>query len=113
MHECVYLGHVVGNGQVKPDPEKISAVKSYPVPTTKKGVRSFLGHTGYYRRFIADYAKLAMPLSDLTKKSLPDKVHWTQECETAFRALKEVLCNSPILQNPDHCTYKPMLLIVE
>ena len=67
MYECVYLVHVVGNGQVKPDPQKISAVKKYPVPTTKKGVRSFLGLTGYDRRFIADYAKLAMPLSDLTR----------------------------------------------
>ena len=101
MHECVYLGHVVGNGQVKPDPEKLSAVKNYLVPKTKKGVRSFLGLTGYYRRFIADYAKLALPLSDLTKKSLPDKVQWTQECENAFGALKQALCNSPILQNPD------------
>ena len=101
MHECVYLGHVVGNGQVKPDPEKLSAVKNYLVPKTKKGVRSFMGLTGYYRRFIADYAKLALPLSDLTKKSLPDKVQWTQECENAFGALKQALCNSPILQNPD------------
>ena len=78
-----------GNGQVKP------AHRSYP--KTKKGVRSFLGLTGYYRRFIADYAKLALPLSDLTKKSLHDKVHWTQECENAFGALKQALCNSPII----------------
>jgi len=108
MHECIYLGHVIGNGQVKPDPKKIAAVRGYPMPRTKKEVRSFLGLTGYYRKFIGNYARLAMPLSDLTKKSLPDKVNWSPECGEAFEALKKALCESPILQNPDFS--KPFLL---
>ena len=54
MRECFYLGHVVSNGQVKPDPAKLWAVKEFPTPTTKKQVRGFLGLTGYYRRFIAN-----------------------------------------------------------
>ena len=65
MARCVYLGHVVGSGEVRPNPTKIEAVKSFPVPTTKKDVRVFLGLTGYYSRFIPNYSSLAAPLSDL------------------------------------------------
>ena len=68
---CVFVMWV-GNGQVRPDPEKLKAVKSFPVPLTKKEVRGFLGLI--YRRFINNYASEAIPLIDLTKKSLPDKV---------------------------------------
>ena len=85
MRECEYLGHRVGNGQVKPDPKKIIAVENFPKPMTKKQVRGFLGLTGYYRKFIASYASIAIPLTDLTKKALPDKVNWTPECESFFR----------------------------
>ena len=101
MEECTYLGHTVGNGQVKPDPTKLQAVRKMPRPLTKKDVRAFLGLTGYYRRFIENYAEIAAPLSDLTKKKLPERVNWTGECEQAFEALKEVLCRSPVLRNPD------------
>ena len=101
MQECVYLGFVVGNGHVKPDPTKLKAVEEYPVPETKKQVRGFLGLTGYYRRFIEDYAQVAVPLTDLTRKSLPDRVKWTPSCEAAFVSLKKTLCQSPILSNPD------------
>ena len=101
MTECFYLGHVVGNGPVKPDPEKIRAVHDYPTPETKKQVRSFLGLTGYYRKFIENYVTIAAPLTDLTKKRLPDKVQWTKECEEAFMMLKHILCSSPVLANPD------------
>ena len=87
MKECCYLGHIVGNGSVRPDPEKLWAVKEFPVPVTKKGVRSFLGLTGYYRKFIGNFATIATPLTDLTRKLLPDKVKWTQECTQAFENL--------------------------
>lgn len=99
--ECTYLGHVVGNGQVKPDPEKLKAVKQYPTPATKQQVRGLLGLTGYYRKFIGGYAKLAAPLTDLTKKQSPDRVIWTPQCEGALEKLKEIICLSPILMNPD------------
>lgn len=99
--ECIYLGHKIGNGEVKPDQEKISAVTSYPEPKTKKQVRGFLGLTGYYRKFIQNYAEKAAPLTDLTKKKLPDKVTWTKECERAFKTLKTALCQTPILRSPD------------
>ena len=52
MDQCSYLGHVVGNGVVKPEEHKVKAVKEFAVPQTKREVRTFLGLTGYYRRFI-------------------------------------------------------------
>ena len=74
MKECVYLGHKIGNGEVKPDQDKISAVANYPVPKTKKQVCGFLGLTGYYRKFIMNYAEKAAPLMDLTKKDFQIKL---------------------------------------
>ncbi len=101
MKECTYLGHVVGNGLVKPDPGKLRAVEEFPVPQTKKQVRAFLGLTGYYRRFIENFASIATPLTNLTRKALPDKVKWSNECEHAFISLKKALCQSPVLRSPN------------
>ena len=101
MSECAYLGHVVGGGKVKPLPSKIEAVLSYPVPETKKQVRTFLGLTGYYRKFIPNYAEIAASLTDLTKKLAPNQVVWTSVCDAAFTRLKELLCSKPMLNAPD------------
>jgi len=68
MHECVYLGHIVGNGTVRPEKDKLEAVSTFPQPVTKKQVRAFMGLTGYYRKFIPNYATTAAPLTDLTRK---------------------------------------------
>ncbi len=81
MRECVYLGHVVGNGCVRPEASKLEAVNLFFVPRTKKQVRSFLGLSGYYR---PNYASIAAPPSDLTRKSLPKEVKWTEKCQEAF-----------------------------
>ena len=86
---------------MRPDPEKLRAAKEFPVPVTKKGVRSFLELTGYYRKFIGKFATIATSLTDLTRKQSPDKVKWTQECTQAFENLKTVLCEAPVLVNPD------------
>ena len=99
--ECSYLGHVIGSGRVCPELAKIEAIKNFEPPTTKTGVRSFLGLTGYYRKFIPDYATLAAPLSDLTRKTKPNRVAWTPECATAFDQLKCSLCTSPVLKSPE------------
>ena len=99
--ECQYLGHVVGSGTVRPEPSKVRAVELFEILRTKKQVRVFLGLTGYYRRFIQDYASIAAPLSDLTRKSAPTQVMWSAECDSAFRQQKEKLCISPVLRNPD------------
>ena len=69
LKQCKYLGHIVGNGVVQSEPGIIDAVKSFAVPRTKTDVRAILGLTGYYRRFIPDYATIAIPLTDLTRKA--------------------------------------------
>ena len=101
MSKCIYLGHVVGSGTVSPDPLKLEAIRSFPTPTVKKQVRAFLGLTGYYRRLIPDFASIASPLSDLTRKSAQEKVVWAAQCDKAFTELKQRLCSKPILKSPD------------
>ena len=61
MDHCVYLGHMVGNGTVRPEVSKVEAVQRWPAPETKKQVRAFLGLTGYYQKFISQYASIAAP----------------------------------------------------
>ena len=101
MAQCVYLGHIVGNGEVRPEKSKVDSTTSFQTPRTKKEVRSFLGLTGYYRKFIPDFAAIAAPLSDLVRKNRPNTVVWSQECEQAFATLKGLMCTTPVLQSPD------------
>ena len=101
MAECSYLGHVIGGGRVKVDGAKVEAVRQFQIPRTKKDVRAFLGLAGYYRKFICNFASLASALTDLTRKSAPNRVIWTAECDLAFQQLKTRLCSSPVLQAPD------------
>ena len=84
-----------------PEEVKVCAIRNFRQPQTKKEVRSFIGLTGYYRKFIPQYASLAIPLTDLTRKTQPNQVTWTTECETAFQKLKSALCASPVLVSPD------------
>ena len=99
--QCEYLGHVVGNGTVRPQESKLLVIKAFARPQTKKEVRIFLGLTGYYRRFIEGYSSLAASLTDLTQKQSPHMVNRTEECESAFLALKEKLCSVPVLKSPN------------
>lgn len=100
MSKCIYLGHVVESGTVSPDSSKLDAIRSFPTPKTKKQVRAFPGLTEYYR-FISDFARVATSLSDLTRKSAPEKVIWATQCDSAFTELKQRLCSEPVLQSPD------------
>lgn len=97
--ELKYLGHIVSRHGVAMDPEKQRAIKDYPRPKNVKDVRSFLGLTGFYRRFIDGYSDKAKPLTLLQKKGA-DFV-WTPEAEAAFKTLKEALQTGPILKYPD------------
>ena len=97
--EVAFLGHIISERGVEPDPEKIKAVKNFPRPKGVRNVREFLGLTGYYRRYIKDYAKIAKPLYELQKKD--QEFNWDEPQETAFECLKECLCKDPILLFPD------------
>ena len=101
MSTCMYLGHIVGNGEVHPGTSKVAAVQNFPVPKSKTQIRVFLGLTDYYRRFIPYYAHTAAALTDLTKKDAPNKVLCTPECQRAFDSLKKALCSPGILRSPD------------
>ena len=94
-----FLGHVVSKDEVATDPKKIEAVKEWRTPRNVKEVRSWLGMTGYYRRFMKSYAEIAKPLHDLTKKE--EKFIWTKERDKALFSLKKCLVTAPILGYPD------------
>ena len=99
--ECEYLGHKVGKGGVSPLDSKVIAVRDMPRPRTKKEVCTFLNMTGYYRRFVRDYAAIAVPLTELLKKSMPDKILWTPTVSLVFSALKKALISSTVIKNLD------------
>lgn len=84
--EC--LGHIAGNEELRPLPDKVSAISNFARPSTKKQVRSFLGLVGFYRKFIPNFSAVAAPLTDHTKKGLSNKVVWGEAQENAFTALK-------------------------
>ncbi|XP_046612225.1 uncharacterized protein LOC124301349 [Neodiprion virginianus] len=104
--EVAYLGHVITQNGLKPNPEKISAIKNYPVPKNPKQIKQFLGLIGYYRRFIPNLSKIARPINNLLKKNSP--FLWTAEHQFAFETLRDSLCREPILQYPDF--EKPFVL---
>ena len=93
------LGHYFSKKGKEVNPSKIAAVKTYPVPKTRKQLKAFLGLTDYYRRFVKDYAIITAPLNSLLKKDVEYK--WSKECDTSFGLLKEKLISSPILAFAD------------
>ena len=97
--EIQYLGHLVNAQGVRPDPKKVSAVQSWPVPQNVRDVRSFLGLCNYFRKFIDQYASIAVPLTNLTRKSVGWT--WTGRCQDAFEKLKRSLLEAPLLRTPD------------
>ena len=101
LQDADYLGYTIGRGCVRPQTAKVEAIRRWPRPQTKKQVRTFIGLTSYYRRFVPHFSSTAAPLTDLTKGRLPEKVLWTEEAEEAFRLLKEKLCSEPVLATPD------------
>ncbi|XP_078171369.1 uncharacterized protein LOC144565476 [Carex rostrata] len=95
----VVLGHVVTSRGIEVDKAKIEVIEKLEIPTNVKGIRSFLGHAGFYRRFIKDFSKIAKPLTNLLVKD-SDFV-FTDDCVKSFSRLKEALISAPILQPPD------------
>jgi transposase InsO family protein len=97
--EVGYLGHLITEEGVRPDSEKVKVIENFSRPDTAKKLKGFLGMTGYYRKFIGNYSKIAAPLYLLLKGDAP--FVWGEDQENAFRKLKEKLISKPILQYPD------------
>nr|KYP56033.1 Transposon Ty3-I Gag-Pol polyprotein [Cajanus cajan] len=93
-----YLGHVISVQGVEVDPAKVKSVGEWPVPKNVKGERGFLGLTGYYRKFIRNYGKIAKPLTELTKK---EGFMWNERAQQAFEELKQKITTAPILALPN------------
>ncbi|GKF32977.1 putative reverse transcriptase domain-containing protein, partial [Tanacetum coccineum] len=98
LQEVHFLSHVVNQNGIHVDPSKIEVVKNWKAPTTPSEIQSFLGLAGYYRRFIANFSKIAKPLTSLTQKN--QKYVWGVEQEEAFQTLKNNLCEAPICHFP-------------
>ena len=97
--EIQYLGHILSTTGIRPLPSKTHAIQHMNPPTTPKQVRAFLGLVGYYRKFIKGFAKIAKPLTVLTRQQV--KFNWTPEHQGAFIHLKEAIVQAPILHYPN------------
>ena len=104
-----YLGHIVGQGQVRPLDAKIQTIVKYPIPTSRKELARFLGMAGYYRNFCLNFSDIAAPLTNLLSKRV--KFVWTDDCQLAFDKVKLLLQKSPVLKSPDY--EKPFKLIID
>ncbi|GJS57316.1 reverse transcriptase domain-containing protein [Tanacetum coccineum] len=99
VKEGIVLGHKISKSGIEVDKAKVDVIAKLPHPTSVKGVRSFLGHAGFYRRFIQDFSKIARPMTHLLEKETP--FIFSKECIKAFNILKKKLTEAPILVAPD------------
>ncbi|GJW12708.1 reverse transcriptase domain-containing protein [Tanacetum coccineum] len=99
VKEGIVLGHKISKSGIEVDRAKVEVIAKLPHPTTVKGVRSFLGHAGFYRRFIQDFSKIARPMTHLLEKETP--FFFSEECIESFNTLKRKLTEAPILIAPD------------
>ncbi|XP_020418036.1 uncharacterized protein LOC109948741 [Prunus persica] len=95
----IQTGHIISSRGIEVDKAKIDIVRSLLPPKTVKEIRSFLGHAGFYRRFIKDFSKISRPLCRLLGKDV--EFEFNEECLAAFNKLKELLTSAPIMQPPD------------
>jgi len=106
--EFTYLGHKLTTQELLPDPDKVVAVTKFPTPTNTRQIKRYLCLSGYYRRFIPNFSKIAKPLTELLKNT---PFEWNQRAENAFVTLKDLLTNEPLLQYPDFT--KPFVLTTD
>ena len=99
VEEGIVLGHKISAQGIEVDKAKVETIEKLQYPTNVKGIRSFLGHTGFYRRFIKDFSKISKPLCKLLEKDSP--FDFTNECKLAFNRLKEALVSTPIVVSLD------------
>jgi transposase InsO family protein len=117
-----YLGHIVSENGIECDPDKVSVLENWAAPSSVKELKKFIGFTGFYRRFIQDYARIAQPLTkllgsggDKRKKNqvrkAPEPWEWTEEQQQAFERLIHCLTSPPVLTYPDYA--RPFLVRID
>lgn len=94
-----FLGFIIEQGQLRADPAKVKAVLEWPVPSSRKKLQSFLGFSNFYRRFIRDFSKVALPLTQLTSPKQP--YLWSPAAQQAFDRLKSLFASAPVLAQAD------------
>ncbi len=99
VNEGIVLGHKISERGIEVDKSKDDAIEKMPCPKDIKGIRSFLGQAGFYRRFIKDFSKISRPLTNLLQKDIP--FVFDDDCVEAFEILKKALISAPIVQPPD------------
>ncbi|GKB05102.1 reverse transcriptase domain-containing protein [Tanacetum coccineum] len=99
VKEGIVLGHKISKSGIEVDCAKVDVITKLPPPATVKGIRSFLGHAGFYRRFIQDFSKIARPMTHLLEKETPG--FFSKECMVSFEILKTKLTEARILVAPD------------
>ncbi|KAL4303036.1 hypothetical protein GQ457_10G010080 [Hibiscus cannabinus] len=99
VDEGIVLGHKISSKGMEVDKAKIEVISKLPPPTTVKGIRSFLGHAGFYRRFIENFSKITKPLCSLLEQGR--QFEFNEDCTKAFNILKQKLVTSPIVEPPD------------
>jgi hypothetical protein len=99
LEKVSFLGHILSKDGVAVDPSKVQDVLEWKQPRNVTGIWSFLGLTGYYRRFIENFSKIAKPMTELLKNGV--KFRWSRASEEAFQALKDCLTTAPVLAQPN------------
>jgi hypothetical protein len=99
VREGIVLGHLISEREIEVDRAKIEVIEQLPPPVNVKGIRSFLGHAGFYRRFVKDFSHIARPLTNLLAKDVP--FDFDDACLKSFETLKSALIFAPIIQPPD------------
>src|SRR4051794_24649674 len=99
VNEGIVLGHKISERGIEVDRAKVEAIEKMPCPGDVKGIRTILGHAGFYRRFIKDFSKISKPLTNLLQKDVP--FVFDDDCKEAFETLKKALTTDPLVQPPD------------
>jgi hypothetical protein len=99
VSEGIVLGHRVSGRGIEVDRAKIEAIEKPPYPRDIRGIRSFLGHVGFYRRFIKDFSKISKPLTNLLQKDV--SFSFNDDCIESFNVLKNAFISAPIIQPPN------------
>lgn len=104
--KVVYLGHELNENGIYPDVEKFQVIEKYPIPSCKDEVKTFVAFANFYRKFVPNFAKIALPLNQLTRKKVVFK--WSEECQCSFNIIKKALMTPPILKYPN---FRKMFII--